>query len=79
LQHAIPEAKLERGEVVTAGDPFTIAIALWLSGKLRGTGEVVNALVPITLRLGQAGHVEVAEATVDEAVLEKTRQARLRP
>ena len=78
LQHAIPDAKLERGEVVTDGDPSKIAIELWLSGKLRGTGEAVNALVPAILGLGQAGHVEVAEATVDEAILEKIRQARLR-
>jgi hypothetical protein len=79
LQHAIPDAKLERGEILAARDPFTIAIDLWLSGKLRGTGEAVNALVSITLRLAQAGHVEAAEASVDEPVLEKIRQARLRP
>jgi hypothetical protein len=79
LQHAVPDAKLERGEVVTDGDPFKITTRLWLSGKLRGTGEPVNAVVPVTLRLTQAGQVEAAEATVDEPTLGKIRHARLSP
>ena len=79
LQHAIPDSKLERGDVVTDGDPFKIATRLWLSGKLRGTGEPVNAVVAVTLRLTSAGQVETAEATVDEPTLGKIRQARLSP
>ena len=47
LQHAVPDAKLERGEVVTDGDPFKITSKVWLSGKLQGSGEVVNALVAV--------------------------------
>lgn len=76
LQHAMPDSKLERGEIVTEGDPFTIAIKLWLSGKLRGTGEAVNVIVPVTLKLAAAGYVEVAEATLDEGTLSKIRDAR---
>ena len=79
LQHAIPDAKLERGEVVTDGDPFTLSTRLWLSGNLRGTGEAVNVVASVKLRLAAAGHVEIAEAVLDEAALEKIRQARLRP
>jgi hypothetical protein len=79
LQHAVPDAKLERGEVITDGDPFKLSIRLWLSGTLRGTGEAVNTVVPIVLRLAPAGHVETAEATVDDPVLEEIRQARRRP
>ena len=79
LQHAIPDAKLERGEIPTDGAPSTIAIELWLSGTLRGTSEAVNTVVPITLKFTGAGHVEVAEATVDADVLDRIRQARLRP
>lgn len=78
LQHAMPDAKLERGDIATDGDPSTIAIKLWLSGKLRGTGEAVNTVVPIALTLAAAGHVEVAEASVDPDVLDKIREARLR-
>ena len=78
LQHAIPDAQLERGKIAD-GDPTAIAVQLWLSGKLRGTGEAVNAVVPVTLTLAPAGHVEVAEAILDTAVLDKIREARLRP
>ena len=75
----MPDAKLERGEVITDGDPSTVSIELWLSGKLRGTGEAVNTVASITLRLAPAGHVEIAEAAMDPTVLDKIREARLRP
>jgi len=78
LQHAIPDGKIERGEIA-AGDSSTIAFELWLSGKLRGTGEAVNAVVPITLKLAGAGHVEIAEATLEPGILGKIRHARLLP
>ena len=77
LQHAIPDVKIERGEI-EGGDPSTIAIQLWLSGKLRGTGDPINVVVPVTLKLAPAGHVDVAEATIDHALLQKIRDARLR-
>ena len=77
LQHAIPDGKIERGKI--EGGDSSIAFELWLSGKLRGSGDAVNAVVPITLKLAAAGHVEIAEATIDEPTLEKIRQARLRP
>lgn len=79
LQHAIPDAKLERGDIVTDGDPFKIAIKLWLSGQLRGSGDAVNVVVPITLKLAAGGHVEVAEATLEPPILDRIRQARLLP
>jgi len=79
LQHAIPDATIERGEVITDEDPFTVSTRLWLSGNLRGTGEAVNTVASVTLRLAAAGHVEVAEAVLDEPTLEKIRQARLKP
>jgi len=77
LQHAIPDAKIERGEVTTL--PGSVALQVWLSGTLRGTVEAVNAVVAITLKLAAAGPVEVADATIDSAMLEKIRTARLRP
>ena len=79
LQHAIPDANLERGDLVTDGDPFTITTKLWLSGKLRGSGEPLNIVVDVALRLTAAGPIEAAEATMDSMVLEKIRQARLQP
>ena len=78
LQHAVPDAKIERGDVIAAGDPFKVTTKLWLSGALRGSGEKINALIEVVLRLTQAGLIEVAEATIDPAMLEKIREARVR-
>lgn len=79
LQHAMPDARLDRGDVASlgAGGAPGLEFQLWLSGKLRGTGEAVNSLVSVTLRLAPAGHVEVADARIDGADLEKIRQARM--
>lgn len=77
LQHAIPDATIERGDLITDGDPFTVTTKLWLSGKLRGSGDPINALVNLTLRLTAAGAVETASADVDAGELEKIRKARL--
>lgn len=74
LQHALVDARVERGDVAAIGS--SISTQLWLSGTLRDSGEAVNAVVSITLRLNAAGAVEVAEASLDEPVLEKIRQAR---
>lgn len=90
LQHAIPDAKLERPSTRVApaapdqlslrtSGPSTVAFDLLLSGTLRGTGEALNAVASVTLRLAAAGHVEIAEAVLDDRALEKIRQARLRP
>jgi hypothetical protein len=78
LQHAMPDAKLDRGEVVDTGDRRTIACKVWLSGKLRGSGEAINAVVEIMLKLAQAGHVEIAKATIDPAILQSIKEARVR-
>ena len=78
LQHAIPDAKVERGDVITDGDPFKVLTKLWVSGKLRGSGKAINALVAVTLRLTTAGLVEVAEAELDPQELAEIREARLR-
>jgi hypothetical protein len=77
LQHAIPDAKIERGDLFTDGDPFKITTKLWLSGKLRGSGDPINALINVTLRLTAAGAVETASADVDAGELEQIRTARL--
>ena len=76
LQHAMPDAKLERGEVT--GDASTVTTNVWLSGKLRGTGEAVNVVAAVTLRLAPAGHVEIAEAMMDPTVLRSIQEARVR-
>ena len=55
LQHAMPDAKLERGDIVTDGDPFKIAYRAMAVGKAAWDGEAVNALVSITLKLAGPG------------------------
>lgn len=77
LQHAIPDAKIDRGDLLTDGDPFKVTSKLWLSGTLRDTGEAINALVAVVLRLTPAGSVATAEATVDPSDLARIRKARL--
>jgi len=77
LQHAMPDAKVERGEVASDGDPFKVTSQLWLSGTLRDSGEAVHALVSVALRLSAAGAVEVADAAVLRQDLERIRRARL--
>ena len=79
LQHAIPDACIERGDLATDGDPFKVTTKLWLSGALRGTGEPINTVVSVILRLTDAGQVKVAEAEVDSKELAKIREARVRP
>ena len=77
LQHALPDAKIERGDV--ACRESAVDVKLWLSGTLRGLGEPLNTVVDVSLRLSAAALVEVAEASMDPATLEKIRQARLQP
>jgi hypothetical protein len=77
LQHAMPDARLQRGDIISDGDPFKVTARLWLSGTLRGTGEALNTVVDVTLRLAAPGHVEVAEASVDPGALDLLRVARL--
>ena len=77
LQHAVPDAKIQRGDLITDGDPFKVTTKLWLSGTLRDSGEPINALISVTLRLTAAGAVETAAADLDAGELEKIRTARL--
>ena len=76
LQHAIPDAKIERGDL--AIETHRISTTLSLSGTLRGSGETMNARVSVTLQLTPADQVEIAAAHIDAADLRKIREARMR-
>ncbi len=76
LQHALLDSHLDRGDIVSGGDPATVKTRLWLSGRLRDTGEAVNEVVDVTLRLNASGLMDSAEAVMDATMLEKIRQAR---
>ncbi len=79
LQHALPDAKVERSDLVIEGDPLKVTTSLWLSGTLRGTGHALNTVVALTLTLGAPGRVAVAAAVVDGADLARLKAARLKP
>lgn len=79
LQHALPDGSVERGDVVTTGDPYAARLKVWLSGHLRGTGEALDTVVEITLHFGSTGPLDEATATVDAPALDRLREARLRP
>ncbi len=77
LQHAMQDAKIARDDAGTCSDSPRIDNVFRLTGNLRGSGEAIDAAVAIVLTLGAAGHVEIAEATIDPAVLDQIRRARL--
>ena len=79
LQHALLDAKVERGDLVINGDRDKMSARFCLSGTLRGTGESLNAVIGITLKLGASGQVEIAEAEVEQVDLDRLRAARLQP
>lgn len=78
VQHALLDARVERGEL-TGDDPFTVTTTLRLSGRLRGSGEMLDTAVAMTLKLGDPNRVDVAEAVVEPADLDKLRAARVQP
>jgi hypothetical protein len=80
VQHAVPDARLERGELneSTNGDTRVVTGQCWLSGHYRGTGEPVDLIVDVEMRFrGSAlAHANVA---VEPARLQKLHESRLRP
>jgi len=81
LQHALPDARIERGEIerTEAGGEPHVATRIWLSGHARGTGEAVDTVVGVDLVIDSGGVVLTASATVDRETLQRIREARLRP
>ena len=77
LQHALPDARVERGDLDAASDPFLITTRLRLSGTLRGSGERLDTAVVITLKLSEPDRVGVAEAEVAPADLDRIKAARV--
>ena len=78
LQHAIPDARVEIGEVEDTGQAEACVVPLWLSGQLRGIGSTVDVVVRVSVGATDAGTVTRADARIDPAILEPIREARLR-
>lgn len=79
LWHTVPDVQIQRGELSWNGPADTCGGELWLSGHLRGSREPVEIVVSIALTFALGAWIERAEATIDQAVLDKLRAARLAP
>lgn len=77
LQHAVPDARIERGEDVTEGDePGTMTASFRLAGRLRGSDAPINTVVRAALMLtGET--VTSADVALDAALIPALRAARL--
>jgi hypothetical protein len=83
LQHAVPDVRLERGELAEGeadgGRVRVVRVACWLSGHYRGTGGAANDLFETALTLDAGGALAMAAVTIDAAALARLREARLLP
>jgi len=79
LQHALPDARVQRGEIEDADGPGQpIAVSLWLSGHVRGQGQPLETVGRVHVTVGTTGAVTRADAVFDPAVVEILGAARLR-
>lgn len=81
VQHAVPDASLERGEIAMTDSEGRIVVhtSCWLSGHYRGTGEAANDVFDVSLSVGAGGAVETMAVTLDAPAVARLRDARLRP
>ena len=80
LQHAVPDARVERSGSVDAGrgPQAAFTVPLRLTGHLRGSRDPIETVVSVAVVAGEADSVVRADAAVDPAALEPLRAARLR-
>jgi hypothetical protein len=78
LQHALPAARVERGELVQGDDETgSVTVPLWLSGRLRGSDQPIEAVLRADLVLG-GSIVSRADVALDPPLVALFREARLR-
>jgi hypothetical protein len=79
LQHALPDARIKRGEIEDAATPGgAFVVSLSMSGHARGEGQPLDVEADVRVSLGPTGAVARAEATIEPAVVAILREARLR-
>lgn len=80
VQHAVPDATLERGEVAASDDNGRLMVrtSCWLSGHYRGTGHAANDMFDVAFIMARNGAIEKASVTLDELAVARLREARLR-
>jgi hypothetical protein len=79
LQHAVPDAVLERGELHedVAGDVQNVRMQCWLSGRTRGDSAPVEMIANLEMRI-RNGAIERVDAQLDPELVRRLREARLR-
>jgi hypothetical protein len=79
-QHAVPDARVERGAVEGNVDaaPTAAVVPLWLSGRLRVTDQPLQTLLRVSIVVNARGTITQADAAFDPDVLGQLREARLR-
>jgi hypothetical protein len=77
LQHAVPDAHLERGEIEAFTEPQTWMVPLRLSGRLRGTDQPVESVARAVVTAA-AGAVTKADVELDPLVVQLLGIAPLR-
>ncbi len=80
VQHAVPDATLERGEIAESDDTGrrSVRTSCWLSGHYRGTGEAANEMLDVVFLVDRTGAIEKAAVTLGEVAVARLREARLR-
>jgi hypothetical protein len=78
--HAVPDARIERGEFATdvVNGAHLLRWQCWLSGHLRGTAEPTETVFDAEFVITPAGVVERAAVAIDEGHLGRIRDARMR-
>ena len=78
LQHAMPDARVERGAVEEPGDdaPGAFVVPFWLSGRLRGTDTPLEAALRAAVVEGDRGGILSVDLAIDPQVLDPLREAR---
>jgi hypothetical protein len=77
LQHAVPDARVERGEIEALTEPERWVVPLWLSGRLRGTDQPVEAVARAVVT-ATGGAVTSADVELDPQIVQLLGLARLR-
>lgn len=79
LQHAVPDASIQRGALDWRDEAAACGGEFWLMGRLRGSGNAINVVIGFVLAFAQNGCVRQAAVTVDAETLALLRAARLAP
>jgi hypothetical protein len=78
MLHAVPDARVERGDFALDARGTALRWQCWLSGHLRGTGQPLEAMFDAEFVLAAGGTVMRAAVFIAESQLEAIRAARLR-